>query len=68
MPEPEHLFDDCEPEDLTQAVFTALGAASACWDNLEDAGVFESERARRWGNDLVKWINNNYDKKEAPRA
>lgn len=37
-------------------VFEALGAVSACWDNLKDAGVFESDRAQEIGNQLVAYI------------
>jgi hypothetical protein len=31
---------------LEEAVGQAVGAASACWDNLEGAGVFQSTRAK----------------------
>jgi hypothetical protein len=30
---------------LEEAVGLAIGAASACWTNLDGAGTFESERA-----------------------
>lgn len=30
---------------LEEAIGLSIGAASSCWDNLEGAGVFESERA-----------------------
>lgn len=39
--------------ELRQRVALAVGAASACWDNLEGAGVFESERARAIADDLA---------------
>lgn len=35
-----------QPASLETAVGEAMGAASACWDNLAGAGVFESEKAR----------------------
>jgi hypothetical protein len=50
--QPEH--DGSLP--LATAVFQALGAASACWDNLEGAGVFESERARAVGDALLAFL------------
>lgn len=30
---------------LQAAVFQAIGAASTCWENLEEAGVFDTDRA-----------------------
>jgi hypothetical protein len=30
---------------LEEAIGISVGAASACWSNLEGAGTFESERA-----------------------
>lgn len=48
------------PESLDQAVQEAVGGASACWDNLEGAGVFESERALEVSQALIDWINANY--------
>jgi hypothetical protein len=41
---------------LEAAVFQALGAASACWENLEGAGVFQSERAKEIGEALLEVI------------
>lgn len=32
----------------------AVGAASACWDNLEGAGVFKSERASEIATNLIE--------------
>lgn len=40
-----------------EAVFEALGAASACWSNLEGAGVFDAERAGRIGDDLLERLD-----------
>jgi len=39
---------------LEDLVFQALGAASACWANLEGAGVFESDRAKAIGDELLE--------------
>lgn len=41
---------------LESAVFQALGAASVCWENPGGAGVFESDRAKAIGDELVAWI------------
>ncbi len=35
------------------AVYQALGAASACWENPGGAGVFQSERATKIGEALL---------------
>jgi hypothetical protein len=47
--------DKGEPA-LETLVFQALGAASACWENLEGAGVFESTRAKDIGDQTVAAI------------
>lgn len=47
---------DGEPLTLEQAVFQALGAASASWETLEGAGVFDSERAKSAGERLIAAI------------
>lgn len=53
-------FDFQRDEDgsltLQSAVFQALGAASACWENLAGAGIFESDRAKEIGERLVEFI------------
>lgn len=38
------------------AVFEALGAASVCWETPEGAGVFESDRAKQIGDELVAFF------------
>lgn len=40
-------------DDLHAAIFQAVGAASACWSNLDGAGVFHSERAKAIGDTIV---------------
>ena len=39
-----------------QAIFTALGAASMCWENVAVAGVFNSELCAAIGNELVAYL------------
>jgi hypothetical protein len=36
-----------------EAIFEALGAASVCWSTPEGAGVFDSERAKQIGDELL---------------
>jgi len=55
-PEPALSFADKPPEDPQQAVFMALGAASACWEDLRSAGVFESTRAKQIGDELMEYL------------
>jgi hypothetical protein len=40
-----HKEIDRNGGDISTAIGIVIGAASACWSNLEGAGVFESERA-----------------------
>lgn len=42
--------------DLRELVFTALGTASTCWENVAGAGVFDSTRAAELGEELVTRI------------
>ncbi|QOP65239.1 MazG-like nucleotide pyrophosphohydrolase [Microbacterium phage Zayuliv] len=53
--------------DLSRLVFTALGAVSACWDNLEGAGTFESTRARSIGEQLIDGIREHFKGHKAQR-
>lgn len=41
---------------IEDAVFQALGGASACWTNLVSAGIFESDHARHIGLKLIEVI------------
>lgn len=53
--------------DLSRLVFEALGAVSACWDNLEGAGTFESTRARAIGEELLDGIRAHFKGHKAQR-
>jgi hypothetical protein len=41
---------------VREVIFASLGAASACWDHLEGAGVFESDRCKRIGDEVLAWL------------
>ena len=47
---------DHDPERIKTAVFQALGSASTCWEHLEEAGVFDSDLARKIGDGLMKFL------------
>lgn len=49
-------FDWNENTTVDQAVFEALGAVSVCWENIEDAGVFQSGAAIEIGHELTDFI------------
>lgn len=55
----DNFFYDAETP--TQAVFQALGAASVCWEHIEDAGIFESTRAKKIGEDLIEALQYMFD-------
>lgn len=48
----ENMFALCE--DPEEAIFQALGAASVCWEHMEKAGIFHSERAKFIGDQLIE--------------
>ena len=41
---------------IDEAVFQAIGAASVCWENMEGAGIFDSDRAKDIGDKLLAFI------------
>lgn len=43
-------------EDLPAAVFQAIGVGSICWENLSGAGIFDSNKAREVGEELLERI------------
>lgn len=51
-------FSEMEGEEMTldNYVFQALGAVSVCWEDIDKAGIFESERAREIGHALMAKI------------
>jgi len=51
----EHYYDE-----LTSRVFQALGTASVCWENMSGTGVFQSDQAKKVGEELVAWIKSNF--------
>lgn len=55
---------ETQPGTLEEVVFQALGAASVCWDPMDCTGVFESDRAKKIGDEVVAWINEHYVTKE----
>jgi len=40
-----------------EAVFQAIGAASVCWEHMDGTGVFDSDKAKEIGEELMEWMN-----------
>jgi hypothetical protein len=58
-PSPRPFAFQLSPDEeltLATAVFQALGAVSTCWETLEGAGAFQSERAKQIGETLIEHI------------
>ena len=51
----EEQQDITQQEAIERHVFEAIGEASMCWENTP-TGVFDSDRAKRIGDDLIKFI------------
>lgn len=49
-----------EPMTLRDAVMQACGGASACWEHLDGAGIFESDRCKQIAETLIEWIEAHY--------
>jgi hypothetical protein len=45
-----------DDQPLEEVVFQALGEASACWEDLSGAGMFDSDHAKGIGDELVEWL------------
>jgi hypothetical protein len=50
---------------LEEIIGNAVGAASTCWENLEDTGVFDSERASQIVDETVAIIKKKLFTEEA---
>ena len=57
------LFKDKDSLTLPEVVFQVIGAASVCWNGVEKAGLFQSDRAGAYGNELIDWIEDHYELK-----
>jgi hypothetical protein len=56
LPAPLHLAD------LRTMVYTALGAASTCWESLDGTGEFDSARVQHIGDELTGLVKRFIDK------
>ena len=52
------MFDECE--DLRQAVYQAVGAASVCWESMAGTGVFSTTKACEVADALLQYVNERY--------
>ena len=43
-------------------IMQAMGEASMCWSNIDGAGIFDSEKAKQIGDNLVAYLRNNTTK------
>jgi hypothetical protein len=55
-PDEEETVLGLTGETPAEAIGLALGAASACWENLEAAGVFQSTRAGQIAEELITYL------------
>lgn len=53
----ERILVPFEGDTIANTIYQALGSASACWDNLLGAGVFDSTRAKQIGDELIDIID-----------
>lgn len=51
-------YDLSEAPNLKTAVYTAMGSASVCWDELP-GGVFDQARAEEIAEALFNWMQDN---------
>lgn len=53
-----------QPETLREVIFQGVGAASLCWENNSGLGVFDSNRAKALGDEILAWIHEHYELKK----
>lgn len=53
-------FDWDDDTTLREAVLETIGAASMCWENIEEAGVFKEQRAIELADQLIEFINGEF--------
>lgn len=58
----EYVFEFDHCEDLRQAVYEAVGAASVCWESMEGTGVFDTTRASAVADALLQYVNERYQR------
>jgi hypothetical protein len=65
-----NIFDWANDEDavLGTVLGNGVGAGSACWSNLEQAGVFDSVRASEIVQEMEAWILAHYELKKPPQT
>jgi hypothetical protein len=49
-------FSEGEQPNIESAVYQALGAASMCWEDMSQTGVFQSDEATRIAEGLLRFI------------
>lgn len=52
------------PEEIFIRIHQDIGYASTCWENLDDAGVFDSTRASEIAFDLCHFIADKLEEKD----
>lgn len=57
---PYTIASGAGPGNLAEVIGEAIGAASVCWTDYHDAGVFEDQRAASILDAVTEWINENY--------
>lgn len=55
------VFHPEETPNIEGAVYQALGAASMCWENMDHAGIFQSEEATAIAEGLLAFIRERSD-------
>jgi len=53
------IEDDRPGDQLITAVFQAVGSASMCWEHVDRAGVFLTDRAKWVAEGLIDWLHEN---------
>jgi len=48
--------NDMDPKNLWEAVYQTMGAASVCWEDLDQTGEFDEKRANQLADELIAYI------------
>ena len=52
-----------QPKDLDEVIGQCIGAASVCWESMDETGLFDMVRGAAIATEVVDWIETTYNMK-----
>lgn len=61
-------FSESIPDEAVSTIFQAIGSASVCWSDVDNAGEFQAQRAHDIGLNLCNYIADMIDQERDDEA